>query len=356
MISGIHISPSDIILRKEAVKNAVFSSLKNNQKVDAKVLKVFPDNQAQVLIAGKKVIIKTPFLLTEGERLQVNLLKEREAQNLKVISSIDSQTDSKASEKIISLIRLVSKSNPFASLSKTDNTELLEMLKSISLKSGKADYNFLPRLLDKSGLLFEQKLSTLLEPGKNLSLKHEAINLIKNDLKGYVLNQLQSADHQNAGNIKAFSEYSGSIENFQTLNAQSSDTGKYLIPFPVFNNDSFNFGQLLIDVGKSGNNKNNENKDRIINVSFLLNMTKLGALRADFSVYKKAISGVFNLSSVEICDFVKANLSQLKKRLSKIEYMVHNIECKVAPKEVVSPTSLIESLVKDENRILNIII
>ncbi len=55
MISGIHISPSDIIIRKEAVKNAVFSSLKSKQKIDAKVLKVFSENKALVLIAGKKV-------------------------------------------------------------------------------------------------------------------------------------------------------------------------------------------------------------------------------------------------------------------------------------------------------------
>ncbi|MCK5097934.1 MAG: hypothetical protein KAR45_07510, partial [Desulfobacteraceae bacterium] len=256
--------------------------------------------------------------------------------------------------------RLISKSNPFASLSKTDNKELLEILKSISLKSDKADKDFLPRLFNKSGILLEQKISTLINQGKGLPSKHEIINFLKNDMKGYVLNQLHTSGNQNAGNIKAFSEFSAGIENFQTLNAQSSDSGKYLIPFPILSNDFFSFGQLFIDLGDLKEKENKDNKDRVINISFLLNMSKLGDLRADFSIYKKAISGVFNLSSVEICDFVKNNLPQLKERLAKIEYMVHNIECKVASKEDVSPTSLIESFARDkvkgENRILNIII
>ncbi|MCK5100590.1 MAG: flagellar hook-length control protein FliK, partial [Desulfobacteraceae bacterium] len=213
-----------------------------------------------------------------------------------------------------------------------------------------------PRLFDKSGILFEQKLAYLLKQGKGQPLRHEILNILKNDIKGYVLNQLQSSGHQSAGNLKAFSEYSANIENFQTLNAQSSDTGKYLIPFPVFANDSFSFGQLFIDLGNYEEEKKQDKKNRIINISFLLNMSELGALRADFSIYKKAISGVFNLSSMEICDFVKKNLFQLKNRLAKIEYLVHSIECRVASQGDISPTSFIESFTKDENRILNIII
>ncbi|MCD4744273.1 MAG: hypothetical protein K8R67_17560 [Desulfobacteraceae bacterium] len=355
MIAGIHISPSDLIIRKEAVKNSVLASLKENQKIDAKVLKVFSDNKAEVLIAGKKVIVKSPFLLTQGAKLELNILKTEENLTFKIIPS----NENKFSEKISALIRLVSKSNPFLSLTKIDNTELLEMLKSISLKSDRADKDFLPRLFNKSGILFEQKMSTLLKQGNNQFLQQEVLNIFKNDIKGYVLNQLQTQDH-NAGNLKMLSEYSSNIENLQVLNAQSSDTGKYLIPFPVFTNDSFSFGQLLIDLGNPKENKKNGNKDRIINVSFLLNMSKLGGLRADFSIYKKSISGVFNLSSIEVCDFVKTKLPQLKENLTQREYLVRNIECKVASKEEISPTSLVESfakdVTKDKDRILNIII
>ena len=356
MIAGIHISPSDLIIRKEAVKNAVFASLKENQKIDAKVLRVFSENKAEVLIAGQKVIIKSPFLLTQGAKLALNILKESENQTFKIIPP----NDNKFSEKISALIRLISKSNPFMSLTKTENTELLGMLKSISLKSDKADKDFLPRLFNKSGILFEQKVSTLLKQSNNQSLRQEILNLFKNDIKGYVLNQLQTQDHHNAGNLKILSEYTSNIENLQILNAQSSDTGKYLIPFPVFANDSFSFGQLLIDLGDPEKKGKKGDKDRIINVSFLLNMSKLGGLRADFSIYKKSISGVFNLSSVEVCDFVKTKLSQLKENLTQREYLVRNIECKVASKEEISPTSLVESFAKNatknEDRILNIII
>lgn len=351
MITGIHISPSDLIIRKEAAKNAVFSSLKKNQKTDATVLKVFSGNKAQVLIAGEKVIIKSPFLLKEGEKLQLNLLKMGEDQNLKILSP---DTD-KFSKKFISLIKLVLKSNPFASLSKTDNTELLEMLKSISLKSDKADKNFLPRLLNKSGILFEQKISTLFKQASGLQLKSELLNIFKNDIKGYVLSHIQSSDSQSAGNLKPLFEYLSNIENFQILNSQSSDSGKYLMPFPVFSNETFSFGQLFLDLGNPEENKT-KGKDRVINVSFLLNMTNLGGLRADFSIFKKIISGVFNLSSVEVCDYFEKMLPQLKENLLKIEYQVRNIECKVVSKKDVSPTSFVESFIRGEDRLLNIII
>ncbi len=350
MITGIHISPSDLIIRKEAAKNAVFSSLKNNKKTDAIVLKVFSENKAQVLLAGKKIIIKSPFLLKEGEKLQLNLLKMGENQDLK-IQNADTQ---KFSEKFVSLAKLVSKSNPFALFSKTDNTEFMEMIKSISLKSDKADKIFLPRLLNKSGILFEQKISTLFKRENSLPIKQELLNIFKNDIKGYVLSQLQSSDNPNAGDLKPLFEYSANIENYQVLNSQTSDTGKYLIPFPVFSNDVFSFGQLLIDLGNP--DKKEKGKHKVVNISFLLNMSNLGGLRADFSIYKKAISGVFNLSSVEVCDFFKEMIPQLKENLLRIEYIVRNIECRVVSKKDVSPTSLVESFIRDEDRLLNIII
>lgn len=350
MITGIHISPSDLIVRKESAKNAVFSSLKKNQTTDVTVLKVFSENKAQVLIAGKKVIIKSPFLLAEGEKLQLNVIKEGEDQNFKIITP----RENKFSDKFISLIKLVSKSNPFAMLSKTDNSELLEMIKSISLKSDKVDKNFLPRLLDKSGILFEQKIATLFKQGNDLQLKSEFLNILKNDIKGYVLSHFQSPDSQNVGKLKSFFEYSTNIEKFQLLNSQSSDTGKYLIPFPVFANEAFSFGQLFMDLGNSDGK--HKTKDRIINVSFLLNMSNLGGLRADFSIYKKAISGIFNLSSTEVCDYFKSMIPQLKENLARIEYSVRNIECKVVAKKDVSTASLIESFMRGEDGLLNIII
>jgi hypothetical protein len=352
VISGIHISPSDLIVKKEALNNAAFSSLKKNQKTEVTILKVFSETKAQVLIAGKKVIIKSPFLLTEGEKLQVNILKAGDNQNFKIVSP----DDNKLSDKFVSLIKLISKSNPFVGLSKTDNTELLEMIKSISLKSDKADKNFLPHLFNKSGILFEQKISTLFRQTNELSFKQELLNIFKNDIKGYVLSLLQSSDHQSAGNMKALFEYSSNIESYQVLNAQSSDAGKYLIPFPAFFNEAFSFGQLFMDLGDSEEKQKAKGKDRIINVSFLLNMSNIGGLRADFSIYKKEISGVFNLSSVEVCNYFTKMLPQLKDNLLKIEYMVRNIECKVVSKEEISPTALIESFIKGEDRLLNIII
>ena len=352
MITGIHISPSDIIIRKEAAKNSVFALLKKNQTIEATILKTLPDNKAKVLIAGKQIIIKSPFPLTVGEKIELNLLKQDANSEISILSS----NENKISEKISSLIKLVSKANPFVGLVKAGDTELLEILKTISLKSDKTDETFLSGLIKKGGFLFEKKVATLLKQGDNQVIKNEILNLTKNDLKGYILNQLQAPGDHSAGNLKALSDYLLNIESFQTLNSQSTDQGKYLIPFPVFANDSFSFGQLLIDLGNSKEADKKGKQEKIINISFLLNMSKLGDLRADFSIYKKAISGVFNLSSIDVCEFVKAQIPKLKTKLLKREYLLHNIECKVAQKEDLTPTALVESFLRDEKRLLNIII
>jgi len=352
VIRGLKISPSDLIVQNEAFKNSVFSSLKSRNTTDAKVLKVFSENKALVLIAGKKTVIKTPFPLAEGEKFQVGLLGSRDNQNVKTLPGKESQL----SEKIISLIKLISKSNPFANLIKSGDRELLGMLKSLALNHDKTDKDFLARLMDKSGLLFEKKVSVLLKNSSNIPPKNGILDLFKNDIKGYVLNQLQAPGTHNTASLKALVEYSSNMENIQILNSLSSETGKYLIPFPVFANGSFSFGQLLLDLGFSNKKQKNKTRERIINISFLLNMSNIGALRADFSIYKKAISGVFKLSNPEICSYVKAMLPHLRTRLINSEYLVRNIECKVALKEDISPASFVESFVKDENRVLDIII
>jgi len=352
VITGIHISPTDLIIKKETLQNNVLSSLKKGQKTDITILKLLPDNKAQVLLAGKKIIIKTPFPLTRGEKLQVNILRSEGRSDFKLLSS----ENNRVSEKLLPLIKLVSKSNPFAAISRTNSREVMAMLDSIALKSENTDKHFLSSLIKKSGMVFEKKVSSLLDKKSDLPFKQELLNIIKNDIKGYAISRLQSERGMDQREIKFYSDYSNKLENIQTLNARFQDSGKYLIPFPVLTNGVFETGQLFIDLGDKNRKDAGKNRSKIIKISFLLNMSNIGGLRADFSIYKKAISGVFHLADQKICDYVSENLDVLKKSLAGIDYAVSSIECKPAFKDDINMSSFIESFVKDETSLLNIVI
>ncbi len=86
-------------------------------------------------------------------------------------------------------------------------------------------------------------------------------------------------------------------------------------------------------------------------------MSRLGPLRADFSILKKKMTGRFLLKDEDTCQYVKSMIPELKTRLANIDYQVHQIECTIAKKEDIQQNRFIETLVKArDNQVLNIVI
>ncbi|MCP4021363.1 MAG: flagellar hook-length control protein FliK, partial [Desulfobacteraceae bacterium] len=96
---------------------------------------------------------------------------------------------------------------------------------------------------------------------------------------------------------------------------------------------------------------------RVINLSFLLDMTNLGPLRADFSILKKAITGRFLLCDDDIRQFISTMIPQLKERMEKQGYQVHQITCETVEKVDLAVNTLIEETLRmEDDRVLNIVI
>jgi len=184
-------------------------------------------------------------------------------------------------------------------------------------------------------------------------------NLLTQDVKGNILQALLSSDSQNSqttASMKSAISFMETMENFQMLNHQSSDSGRFLLPFPIFSDTAFSFGQLLIDTGDKSNTQNKDG-EKLIKLSFLLSMSRLGTLRADFSILKKEITGGFLLQDDETCEYVKSMIPELKQKLESIEYHAFNIECKTAKKEEIQPGTFIEALLNaGEDRVLNVVV
>ena len=354
MIDPIQISPSDLILAKAGKKGDKLDFLKKYQTVEARVTRVMSHSKAEVVIAGNRVIINTPFALKEGQMLSLNLIRDG---SYKVFSLLSGLRNSEAKQNITALLKTAGQSSPFSAISSLNNTEGAELLKSFSLQSEKADHGILGRILDKSGMLFEKKAAALLEQPGTFNRDQAGQTLVKNDLKAMALEFLGASGQKDSteAKAKALTDFSSAMEKFQLINTKTGDSGRYLIPFPVFADDGFSFGNLFLDLGYDESGKEKD-KDRVVKVSLLLNMTALGPLRADFSIFKKALSGSFALATREIRDFVKKGLPILIERLEQQEYTIQKIECRTAEPVELTSADLVDKVIADSDGAVNIVI
>lgn len=352
MITGIRISPSDLIVQKDGKTPFDISRLKTGQIFSAKVLRNLPGGKALMQIAGQSVPVRTELILTPGEQIRLAVTRKEDEVILKLVPH-----ESKIPHgRPPSLVRLFSNTQTPVALSKSPAQPLSSLLEGLSLNSAKPDYDLVPRLIEKGGLLFENTLAKLAEkPIAGQQLKSVLNQLLQQDLKGSLLSQLASSGKESDIQTRV-TAILDRLENFQHLNIQTSDTGRLLLPIPVLSDAAFWFGQLLIDTGQAGN-QNDKDKDRILTVSFLLEMSNLGPVRADFSILKKSITGTFMLQDNDTCEFVKSMLPTLAKQLSEVGFLVRHIECIKAEADQFEPNVLVESILVDQgNKMLNIVV
>jgi len=353
MITGVHISSSEIVINKDDGKKSTLPRLIKNQVINAKVLQLLPQGKALLLVDGQKVVAKADMLLKPGEEIQLKVLKEMDAITLKLIGPVQKMTTG----QISSLVSFFTKSESIPDITGTKIVSVKELLYDMALKSEKVDKTFLPKLIEKSGIVWEKKVAqNLLSNRSALDMKSGLDVLLSQDIKGIIQKELFIRDFQQFEPLKVVTSFAETIENFQLLNHQSSESGRFLLPFPVFSEQTFSFGQLLIDTGAKTKN-NQKDADKVINISFLLNMTRLGPLRADFSILKKEITGRFLLKDYDTCAYIKSMIPELTSRLANIEYNVRKIDCDTAKKKEIQESIFIESLVTArDGSLLNIVI
>lgn len=353
MISGIHISSSEMVINNDNSKKNAPLKLTKNQVILAKVLSVLPQGNAELMVNGQKVVAKTGLLLKPGEEVNLKVIQEKDAVILRLIGPAQKMT----TRQISSLVGFFSRNELTMDIAGARMTHVKSLLYDMALKSDKPDKAFLPKLLEKSGILWEKNVAKIiLSNNSTTDIKAGLDLLLGQDVKGNILKEMLIADPQKLEMLKTATSFLDTIENFQLLNHSSSESGRFILPFPIFSESAFSFGQLLIDTGDK-TNKDKKESDKLIKISFMLDMTRLGPLRADFSILKKEISGRFLLMDEDTCNYVKSMIFELKKGLEKIGYNIHQIDCSVAKKEDIQKNSFIETLVKEcDDQVLNIVI
>lgn len=379
-----------ILPGKQQASALLESGVKPGQTVDAKVVDVTAQNRVQLLVGSQKLTVSTQLPLARGMDLAMKVVRSQDGIVLKPLPPPSTPASTKTAgpatntgRAIASVPDILPESPPLPAtgkpfhgtsfqsfsptkifqglwaLSQLREPALDDILMTLSLKSDVRDDQFLPKIIENMGLSFEKKLAGELgdAPDKK-KVAHVIKQLASQDLKAASLSLAGIENDPAKGN--ELKHISDALDNFAQLNVKSGEVGhnqdgaRFLLPFPVWREDGFDFGQIMLDMGKTGTA---DTIRKIRSISFLLNMTALGPLRADFSILEKTITGRFLLENQETCDYLTPKVSQLRQRLSKIGYQAGNIDCQVARPEQIAPTSLMFSMkTPDDMQGLNIVV
>ncbi len=378
-ISAVQIASSKMTVVSEKGQAAAFLGRENNRTVQAKVLQVLPPDQARLLINGQKISVKTRVPLHAGEEI---LLKVQAQKGGYVLRLTGPSLSGKAVKPDL-LLQFFSRPETLSTLFRTDQTQLSDILERMALQSSRRDDAFLPRLMDKGGLLLEKKLAAVLQQqdpasatrgadrqltgqqvqGKQgqqgqLPSEHQVAKLLDSvmaeDFKGAVLKQALSPGIGTEAKSSGAAGLLQTLENLQLLNNQSADSGRYILPFPVLADAGFTLGQLLVDVGED---KDSGPEKKMVRVSLLLDMSRLGPVRADVSILDKAITGRFLLENEETRAFVASMIPVLKKQMADIDFQLLKMDCQVAAPADIAPNCLMETLFSgNDDQVLHIVI
>jgi hypothetical protein len=230
-------------------------------------------------------------------------------------------------------------------LTREDKVLFKELINDLSMRLFlKPHPDLLRILIDKLGLGWEAKLRKICVQktieGNDLS------NLISDDLKG-----LGSKFFAFTGTKDTIlHKFISSIENIQLLNHLGMEReSKIFIPIPMqFPDGLFNVGQLLIHLDQQKKDAHDEKKgESLYRVSFLLELSNFGPLRADITIRGNEIGGRFLLTNKAAKLILEENIPFLVSNLKEKGFYIQYLECLVKAPETIRQT-LIEEIVQHE--------
>lgn len=370
LISHIFISSSDVSIEKRPGVETGLPNLKTNQLITARVSRVLNSHQVQLLIQGKKVSARTYVPLKAGEDVFLKVAKTGDPPILR-LTEIKPENFSEAQRN---WFEIANRFEPYENLSKllekidvlaADRKNLHQimplirfgkLIKTISLKSGNADDNFLKFLIKSSGLTWEHKLLSFFLTADHNYSKNYLKNMIDNDLKALAIKYMMDTPDSKGDNFRTMQTFAEALEKIQLFNKYTAENfGKYLLPIPIQFHETLKLGQMLIDLG-CDDQARRKPENKLIKLSLLLEMSNMGKILADFSILKNAVIGLFQVADDEIRIFFEENLCELISRLNQQGFRANNIDCQTITPESLASTSLIDKIVENDSSFLNLII
>ena len=215
---------------------------------------------------------------------------------------------------------------------------------------------FLKSFIDGSGLMWENKLRTLLLSG--IESRHQTEAFMENDLKGLALKSLTDAKTGKLFFTQGMTTFLDDMEHHQSLNLSAlEEKGKLLFIIPMQWPDKLTFAQFLIDLGAKRGGMGSENhEDKSLKLSLLLDMSHLGPVRVDASVVEKAIRVSFLVSDEDIQSLVNQSTPWLQQQLERHGFSLHQVTCRLEERASLACTSLVDAMIDSEEHTISLIV
>ncbi|GAB6095910.1 hypothetical protein JCM14469_21630 [Desulfatiferula olefinivorans] len=218
----------------------------------------------------------------------------------------------------------------------------------------------LMRLVKNSGLMWEAKIRSFTESLTSGPEKPGAeptpLPRVTDDVKALSMKLADSLESGGRDTAETLRRFVDSLDKMQILNSHSADdAGRYLLPLPFFSGQSLSFGQLFIDLDRRPE-KPGKPGDRMIRVAFLLDMSVLGHVQADFAIFRKSLGGEFIVETPQAKEELDRALPDCVADLTRKGYTVTRMECRLAEPGALTGQSLAERMVDRGDGAVNILI
>ena len=313
-----------------------------NEIVKGIVLKSISSSSVMLLIKGKRVNADTHVPLAEGSFVTLKVENTHPNPILKLLHIEGKGIDTINTSVIFNGIdknlwkTIIENMNEYP-LSHKEKEQLEELVNDISKKLfPKPTPDLLKASIDKSGLGWENKIRELLT-----SKTYDQVSiqkLLTGDLKGLISKFIASSSRES----ELFNSFVALIKNVQVLNHFGFEQdGKIFIPLPLqFPDGYFTVGQLLIESDRS-NRKQRKKKEQgngFYRISFFLELSNLGPLRADLAIQNDKISGRFLTVKEKTKLVIEKNLPSFISTFNKRGFSILHLECCLTePKQVSDP-------------------
>ena len=330
-----------------------------NEIVRGKVLKSSSLKNVLLLIKGRRIMAKTHMALKEGSVISLKVEEVIPNPVLKLLGTINENIDTINTSMILTglkknLWKTIVENIDHCIISNNDKKLFKELIDDISKKLfQKPNPDLLGELIDKSGIGWEAKLREIITSKTNYS-KADINELIVGDLKGLGSKFISLMEGEN----DLFKQFVSMIKNLQLLNQSGLEQErKIFIPIPFqFPDGLFTIGQLLIhfnENNKKDSDGRKKDKDHF-GISFLLEMSNLGPLRADLVVRQKQINGRFLVVEEESKNIIEKQLPSLIKTLEKKGFTIPNFECHMKEPMEIKDT-LIKEIIREESHNISLV-
>jgi len=336
-----------------------FPKFSPNEIVDGKVIKSFSSDRCLLFIKGRKIMARTHIPLHEGEALSLKVTEILPRLILKIMGVQLPQPHSINVSIIFSAIEENLWESLFTNihrlgLSEEDRVLLARLMNDLSLRSDSTlSPDLLKSLIDKSGLGWEAKLRKIIT--QKTFRENHFNKIVGEDLKGLLSKTMALKEPGDT----LLNRVVATIKNIQLLNHIGLEQQrKIFLPIPFqFLNGCCVAGQILIHLPpKEGKNQVKKSIDQtVFRITFLLELSELGPLRADLAIRGEEIGVKFLLTREVSKLLMEKNLPFFINRLNAKGFSISHMECHLKDPDVVKQP-LIKEMIPEEYHSIQLVV